>query len=122
MRKNKKKIFAIIQARYNSTRFPGKILSEIENRSALEILLLRLKKSKFIDKIVVACTYNQKDKRIIEICNKLKIAVFIGSEDNVLDRYYRAANKFNAKNINKTVSATSPRIINSNSIPLISEK
>ena len=67
------KTVVIVQARYSSTRFPGKILYKIGNKTLLEILLLRLKKSKLIDKIVVACSDNKKDSDIINICVKKKI-------------------------------------------------
>ena len=39
-------ISVIIQARFNSTRFPGKVLSQIKNKTLLEILIKRLKQSK----------------------------------------------------------------------------
>lgn len=35
----KNKVLAIIQARYESTRFPGKVLKKINNKSILEILI-----------------------------------------------------------------------------------
>ena len=40
----KKNISIIIQARYNSTRFPGKILTKINGKFLLEILIERLLK------------------------------------------------------------------------------
>ena len=100
----KKKTAAIIQARYNSTRFPGKILSKIHNKTLLEILILRLKQSKKIDEIIVACTKNKNDKKIITLFKKLKVLYFIGSEKNVLERYFKAAKKFNVNNIVRITS------------------
>ena len=90
---------AIIQARIDSKRLPGKVIKKINNKTLLEILILRLSKSKKISKIVVACSKNLKDKKIIEICNDLGIDYFTGSEDDVLDRFYNVAKKYNAKNI-----------------------
>ena len=93
----KKKIICIIQARYSSTRFPGKILKKINKKlTILEFLIERLKKSNHISEIVVACSNNPKDKIIIDICNKMNVRYFRGSENNVLDRYYKASKKFNA--------------------------
>jgi spore coat polysaccharide biosynthesis protein SpsF (cytidylyltransferase family) len=69
----KKNVLAIIQARYNSTRFPGKVIQKIENKTILEILIQRLSKSKYISKIIVACSKNPKDKTILDICKKLGI-------------------------------------------------
>ncbi len=101
----KKKITAaIIQARYGSKRFPGKILKEVSNISIIEILINRLKKSKKLDKIIVACTNNPKDKKIIKICKRLNIDYYSGSENNVLDRFYKTAKKFKIDNIVRITS------------------
>ena len=99
-----KNVTAIIQARYDSKRFPGKILKEIKNFTILEILIKRLKKTKLVNKIVVCCTNNFKDKKIISLCKKLNILFYVGSEKNVLSRYYKTAKKFDAKNILRITS------------------
>jgi glutamate-1-semialdehyde aminotransferase/spore coat polysaccharide biosynthesis protein SpsF (cytidylyltransferase family) len=95
----KKKFFAFVQARYDSMRMPGKVCKKLTSQlSALEILLERLKKSKKIYEIIVLTSRNN-NKEIIKICKKSKIKFFIGSEKNVLDRYYKAAKKYKAKHI-----------------------
>ena len=95
----KKNISVIIQARYNSSRFPGKIFSQIKKKKIIEILIERLSKSKKIDNIIVACTKNKEDDKLEKTCKKYKIKIFRGSEKNVFERYYQAAKKFNVKNI-----------------------
>jgi len=95
----KKKVVAIIQARFGSVRFPGKVLKKINNKTILEILFRRLSRSKYISKIIVACSKNNNDKGIVEICKKSKINYFIGSENDVLERYYKTAKKYKALNI-----------------------
>ena len=90
----KKKVLAIIQARYNSSRFPGKVIKKINNKTILEILIQRLSKSKLITKIIVACSNSSSDKAIVDISNKLGVDCFIGSEVDVLDRFYNAAKKY----------------------------
>ena len=91
----KKKITCIIQARYSSRRFPGKILKKVnKDLTILELLIQRIKKSKYISEIIVACSNNLKDKKIVQLCNKLNINYFRGSENNVLDRYYKASKQF----------------------------
>jgi glutamate-1-semialdehyde aminotransferase/spore coat polysaccharide biosynthesis protein SpsF (cytidylyltransferase family) len=95
----KKKVLAIIQARYNSTRFPGKVVKKINNKTILEILIRRLSKSKHISKIIVACSNNRNDKEIVTICKKLGVNYFIGSENDALDRFYHAAKKYKGINI-----------------------
>jgi glutamate-1-semialdehyde aminotransferase/spore coat polysaccharide biosynthesis protein SpsF (cytidylyltransferase family) len=95
----KNKVLAIIQARYNSTRFPGKVLKKINNQSILEIVIKRLLKCRNISKIIVACSDNKNDIKIINLCKKLKIDFFVGSENDVLERFYKASLKFKGSNI-----------------------
>jgi glutamate-1-semialdehyde 2,1-aminomutase len=93
------KVLAIIQARHDSKRFPGKVLKKINNQSILEIIIKRLNKCHNISKIIVACSDNKNDIKIINLCKKLKIDYFIGSESNVLERFYKASVKFKGSNI-----------------------
>ena len=52
-----KNLLVIIQARYNSKRLPGKVLKRIVGLPAIEILLLRLSRSKLISEICVATSH-----------------------------------------------------------------
>ncbi|MBI2023007.1 glycosyltransferase family protein [Candidatus Giovannonibacteria bacterium] len=85
---------AIIQARIGSTRLPGKVLKVVEGKTLLEHLILRLKRAKTLDKIVLATTDKPEDNETAEVVKKLGIDVFSGSENDVLDRYYQSAKKF----------------------------
>ena len=58
------KVLAIIQARYNSTRLPGKILKKINNLTILEILIKRLLKSNNISKIIEESHPKQEKKNL----------------------------------------------------------
>ena len=107
---SQKKILAIIQARYNSTRLPGKVLKKINNQTVLEILIKRLSQSKWISKIIVACSNNPSDKAIVDICNKLRVSYFKGSEYDVLDRFYKAAKKYKEYNNIVRITADCPLI------------
>lgn len=93
------KLITIIQARQDSKRFPGKLLKKYNNITYLELLIKRVKKSKFIKKIIVATSTNPLDREIKRICKKLDIHCYQGSEQDVIDRYYNAAKLFKAKNI-----------------------
>ena len=97
-------VIAIIQARKGSTRFPDKILSQINGMSLLEILLQRIKKSKMIDKIVVAIPNNQENRILNEYIIRNEVSVFEGDEENLLDRFYKASLKFNASTIVRITS------------------
>jgi spore coat polysaccharide biosynthesis protein SpsF len=89
------KTILITQARMSSTRLPGKILMEVGNTPLLKIHLDRLKKSKNIDKIIVATTVNKEDDIIEKLVLDWGFEVFRGSENDVLDRFYQAVKKIN---------------------------
>ncbi len=91
---SKKKIGAIIQARSSSTRLPNKIFLSLpykSNISVLEHIINRSKKVHLLDEIIVATTYKKDDDVIENFCNKIGINCFRGDEDNVLSRFYAAA-------------------------------
>ena len=94
-----KKFVAIIQARLTSKRFPGKVIQKIGKSSVLEVMLKRLRKSKKIDQIVVSIPANKKNKKLFEYLKKLDVKIFRGSENNVLDRFYKTAVKFKASDV-----------------------
>ena len=91
------KTIAIIQARLTSTRFPNKILEKVNNKTLIEILISRLNKSKKIDQIVVATPNDKSNRKIKNYVGNTKI--FFGSENDVLDRYYKASTKYKASTI-----------------------
>ena len=82
----------IIQARLGSTRLPGKVLKQINNKTLLELLVQRISKSKLLDEIIIATTIEKIDDPLVEFCNKLKLKYFRGSENDVLDRFYQTIN------------------------------
>ena len=94
--KIKKKIIAIVQARCNSIRLPNKVLKKFDGMPAIEILYQRLNLSKRIDNIVIATSRNQSNLKLVNFCKEKKFDFFLGSESNVLKRYYDANKKFNA--------------------------
>ena len=104
----KKNIVCIVQARMGSTRLPGKVMKEIMGKSMLVHIIERLKKSRLIDKIVIATTKN-KDNLILKLAQEYKVKTFIGSEEDVLDRYYQAAKKYKA-NIVVRITSDCPLI------------
>ncbi|MCB1111499.1 MAG: glycosyltransferase family protein [Chlamydiales bacterium] len=79
-----------------STRLPGKLLLEVAGRPLLSYQIERLKRAKFADRIVVATTTNPRDEQIVDFCRKEKVSCYRGSEEDVLDRYERAAQEYGA--------------------------
>src|SRR6266487_5127179 len=88
------KIIAITQARYGSSRLPGKVLKEIGNKTLLSIHLERAKRSKKINRLIVATTVEPEAEAIVNIARTQQCDVYRGSVDDVLDRYYQAANLY----------------------------
>lgn len=86
----------IVQARMGSTRFPGKILKEVLGRPLLEYEIERLRRVRNADEIVIATTTNNEDQPIVDLCNRLSCSFFRGSENDVLSRFYHAAEEFKA--------------------------
>lgn len=86
---------AIIQARSGSTRLPNKIFMKLAKISNLHHVYSRVSKSEFTDQIVIATTNKSIDNRVEEFCRDNNINFFRGSEDDVLDRFYRCAKSLN---------------------------
>ena len=92
----------ILQARTGSTRLPNKMLMPFyEDKCILEILLERIKHEAplIADKLIVATSSNKGDDRIEELCNKIGVKCFRGSEDDVLTRFIDAAKSYNVSKI-----------------------
>ena len=103
------KTVAIVQARMASTRLPGKVLRELAGKPMLEHVIHRVKSSKMIDEIVIATSRNEKDERIVELAKRLNVGWFVGSEEDVLDRYMKAAEQV-AADIIVRITADCPLI------------
>ena len=95
---NKKKMIAFIQARAESERFPNKIFYKINNLPIIEILIKRLKKSKYLKKIVILTYKSDQNKNLIPIVKKNNCEIFFGDKNNVLKRFYFASKKYNKFN------------------------
>lgn len=103
------KVAAIIQAREGSSRLPGKASVDICGKTALERVVERVKLSKRLDEVIVACTTNPKDDVIPGICAKVGCKCFRGSEEDVLTRVLSAAKEY-AVDIIVEVTADCPLI------------
>jgi len=90
------KIVAIIQARMGSTRLPGKVLMKLIGEPILAHVIKRTSRAKTISNIVVATTVNQMDNVIVQFCQENGWLCFRGNEQDVLDRYYKAAVEYQA--------------------------
>jgi spore coat polysaccharide biosynthesis protein SpsF (cytidylyltransferase family) len=87
---------AIVQARMGSTRLPGKVMMPLAGIPVLGHVVDRLSYCKTLESTVVATTTETNDDAVEEFCEQRGIAVFRGSEQDVLDRYHQAAVLFDA--------------------------
>lgn len=81
----------IVQARMGSTRLPGKILKPFyDGKTLLETLLDNLHKVADA-KVIVATSVNENNDELEVFLKEKRELVFRGSENDVLDRYIKAA-------------------------------
>ena len=88
-------VVAIVQARMGSTRLPGKVMKDLLGKPVLIRDINRIRRAKCIDEIVIATTIKPEDDAIVALCEEEGWQCFRGSENDLLDRYYRAAQAFN---------------------------
>ncbi len=84
-------VIAVIQARMGSTRFPGKVLQKVAGTPLIEIMINRLRRTKNINKIILATSVESNNDPLEACMAQLGIEVYRGSEVDVLERYYGAA-------------------------------
>lgn len=99
-----KKTAAIIQARMGSSRLPGKVMKELTGKPVLWHVIERVKQAKNIDQIIIATTTHKRDKIIFEKAEEWGVKPYQGSEEDVLARYYEAANKYDIDTVVRITS------------------
>ncbi len=102
---------AIVQARMNSTRLPGKVLREIHGKTILRHVLDRLTETRRVDQIVVATCCDGGCGAIAGRCDDWGVPCYQdpGDENDVLGRMAKAAGLFEADRIVR-VCADNPLI------------
>lgn len=97
-------ITVIIQARMTSTRLPKKVLLNLGNKTVLEHVVERCKKSRYVSNVVVASPESSESIPIEKLCFKNGVEYFVGSENDVLKRYYNAAVSYKSNIIVRVTS------------------
>jgi spore coat polysaccharide biosynthesis protein SpsF (cytidylyltransferase family) len=82
-------VVAVIIAREQSTRLPGKVLADLNGKPLLWHMVERLKSVYYIDEVVVATTATN-SPRIITFCRDNDIWYTTGSEQDILERTYES--------------------------------
>lgn len=85
------KYLVIVQARCGSTRLPNKVLKDLCGKPALQRMIERIQKSKLIDEVLVVTSIEKNNLPILGLCSAIGVRVGIGSENDVLDRFYQTA-------------------------------
>lgn len=88
--------WAIVQARMGSSRLPGKVLRPLAGRPVIWHLIHRLRACRSLDGVLIATSTSPLDDPLAEYCAAEGVAVFRGSEDDVLARYHGAAQSVGA--------------------------
>lgn len=98
------KIDVIIAVRMHSQRMYGKPMKKLENKPIVEHVIDRLNTSQMIDEIVLAISEKKENRVFIDFANEKKLKFFLGDEEDVLDRIYKAAKKNGSNHIVRVTS------------------
>jgi spore coat polysaccharide biosynthesis protein SpsF len=85
------RVVLILQARMGSARLPGKSMMDLAGAPLVGRILERVKRCKKLDQIILAIPDTEQDKALIDLAYEYGVKVFAGSENDLVDRYYRAA-------------------------------
>ena len=85
------KTIAVVQARTGSTRFPRKVLHELNEVSLVQLIAKRLLKSSTLDEVVFAIPDSEKDDDLNAHLLESGLLVFRGDEKDVQKRFLGAA-------------------------------
>ncbi len=92
------KVVAIVQARASSTRFPGKVLLDLDGRPVFLQILDKLKQCQHVDSVVLATSEEASDNPLALIAKEHEYAVVRGPLLDVLSRFELVARKYAASN------------------------
>jgi spore coat polysaccharide biosynthesis protein SpsF (cytidylyltransferase family) len=81
-------VIAIVQARLNSTRFPNKVLADINGKPMIVHVLERAKRIEGVDLVVAAIPYQ--DTRLEKVIREAGVFPVLGHEEDVLSRFVAA--------------------------------
>lgn len=89
----------VVQARMMSTRLPGKVMKQVLGKPLLFYLTERLRSVQSVQGIIVATSHNSADDAIVDFCNQESLHCIRGNEEDVLSRFYAAAEAFGLETV-----------------------
>lgn len=92
-------VLGLLQARFSSSRLPGKVMLPVLGRPMLCRQLERLRRARRLDGLVVATSLSPTDDPIAHLAVEEGLPVVRGSLEDVLDRFYRAAQPYTPQHV-----------------------
>ena len=116
------KILAVIPARFDSVRFPGKMIAELDGRPLVHHAYMRAKAATLLDDVVIAAD----DERIVAALAPFDANVILTSRDHATgtDRVAEAARKSDADiivNVQGDEALIDPKVIDDTIRPLLDQ-
>lgn len=85
------KTVAIIQARIGSTRLKNKMLLSLHGKPIIEWVIKRVQKAELLDDLIVAIPDTKENNLLESYCHNYGVKTYRGAENDVLDRFFKAA-------------------------------
>ncbi len=101
------RVLAIVQARIASTRLPGKALMPLAGKPIVAHVLERALNIASVHQAVLAVPESDENTALFDAVKHLDVVFFQGSENDVLDRFFCAAEKFGGEYIAR-ITADNP--------------
>jgi len=89
-----KNALVIIQARIESTRLPGKAMLELGGKPLLAHVIERAQAIRGVKRVVLATGDTPENRVLLDLASSMGAGSFAGSLDDVLERYFKAAELF----------------------------
>ncbi|MDF9830648.1 glycosyl transferase family 2 [Parabacteroides sp. PF5-6] len=103
--KTSEQIYFLVQARIGSTRLPGKILLPFfDEKSILELLIDKLVKIGGKDAVILTTSVSPANDVIESLALQKGVHCFRGAENDVLDRFIKAAEAYHVKRMIRVCS------------------
>jgi spore coat polysaccharide biosynthesis protein SpsF (cytidylyltransferase family) len=88
------KIGCLLSVREKATRLPQKVLLNVAGKPLTARLLERLAMASDVDQVILSTSTNPDDEVLARLAEREGFAVFRGSEDDKLDRYFHTAKHY----------------------------
>jgi len=91
------RVVAVIQARMGSSRLPGKSMMDLAGKPLIHRVLERVTRAELLNDVILAIPDTKENEVLAGIAANCGVRVFSGSEENLLDRYYRSSLELDAE-------------------------